>query len=79
MGEIMGIWIWKRKKMSEITIHSKDLSPLLTKFGNRGVKKAQAENHRLGIANVYFKNVKIYYQLPNGDITTQKSEKQPEL
>lgn len=65
--------------MSDITIHSKDLSPLLTKLGNRGVKKAQVENHRLGIANVYFKNGKIYYQLPNGNITTQKTNKQPQL
>ena len=65
--------------MSDTTIHSKDLSPLLTKLGNRGVKKAQQENHRLGIANVYFKNGKIYYQLPNGDITTRKPKNQPKL
>jgi hypothetical protein len=65
--------------MSDRTIHSKDLSPLLTRLGNRGVKKAQEENHRLGIANVYFKKGRIYYQLPNGDITTKKPEKQPQL
>lgn len=65
--------------MSDTNIHSKDLSPLLTKLGNRGVKKAQEENHRLGIANVYFKNGKIYYQLPNGDITTRNPEKQSQL
>lgn len=65
--------------MSEPTIHSKDISPLLTKLGNRGVKKAQEENHRLGIANVYYKNGKIYYQLPNGEITTRKPKKQPQL
>ena len=65
--------------MSDTIIHSKDLSPLLTKLGNRGVKKAQQENHRLGIANVYFKNGKIYYQLPNGDITTKKPKNQPKL
>ncbi|WP_340107013.1 hypothetical protein [Rhodohalobacter sp. 8-1] len=65
--------------MSDTTIHSKDLSPLLTKLGNRGVKKAQDENHRLGIANVYFKNGKMYYQLPNGDITTRKPKNHPQL
>ncbi len=65
--------------MSDSTIHSKDLSPLLTKLGNRGVKKAQEENHRFGIANVYYRNGKIYYQLPNGDITTQKPHSQPQL
>lgn len=65
--------------MSDTNIHSKDISTLLTRLGNRGVKKAQEENHRLGIANVYSKNGTIYYQLPNGDITTKKPEKQPEL
>lgn len=64
--------------MSDTTIHSKDLSPLLTRLGNRGVKKAQEENRRLGIANVYFKNGKMYYQLPDGDITTKKPKKQPQ-
>lgn len=64
--------------MSDTTIHSKDLSPLLTRLGNRSVKKAQEENRRLGIANVYFKNGKIYYQLPDGDITTKKPKKQPQ-
>lgn len=64
--------------MSDITIHSKDISPLLTRLGNRGVKKAQEENHRLGIANVYYKNGKIYYQLPNGEITTDKPQKVPQ-
>lgn len=72
---ILKLW----KTMSDTTIHSKDISSLLTKLGNRGVKKAQKENHRLGIANVYFKNGKIYYQLPNGDITTKKPKKQPKL
>ncbi len=65
--------------MSDTNIHSKDLSPLITKLGNRGVKKAQDENHRLGIANVYYKRGKIYYQLPNGDITTKKPKQQPKL
>lgn len=65
--------------MSDTTIHSKDLLPLLTKLGNRGVRKAQEENRRLGIANMYYKNGKIYYQLPNGDITTKKPKEQPQL
>lgn len=65
--------------MSNGTIHSKDLSPLLTRLGNRGVRKAQEENRRLGIANVYYKNGKIYYKLTNGDITTRKADAQSQL
>lgn len=52
-----------------------DLSAELTRLGNRGVRKAQKENLRLGIPNIYFKNGKIYYQLPNGEITTEKPKK----
>lgn len=51
-----------------------DLSAELTRLGNRGVRKAQRENRRLGIPNVYFKYGKIYYQLPNGDITTKRPD-----
>ncbi|MEX0773017.1 MAG: hypothetical protein WEB89_04700 [Balneolales bacterium] len=65
--------------MSNLSINSKDISALLTRLGNRGVKKAQEENHRLGIANVYYKNGRMYYQLPNGDITTEKPKEQPQL
>lgn len=49
-----------------------DFSAELTRLGNRGVRKAQEENRRLGIPSVYYKNGKIYYQLPNGEITTEK-------
>jgi len=50
----------------------RDFSAELTRLGNRGVRKAQEENRRLGIPSVYYKNGKIYYQLPNGEITTEK-------
>lgn len=49
-----------------------ELTAEITKIGNRAVKKAQDKNRRLGIPNVYAKNGQIYYQLPNGKITTQK-------
>lgn len=44
----------------------------LTKIGNRAVRKAQEENRKLGIPNVYAKRGHIYYQLPDGTITTEK-------
>ena len=46
----------------------------MTKIGNRAVHKAQEENRKLGIPNVYSKRGQIYYQLPDGRITTEKSE-----
>lgn len=52
--------------------NTKDFAAELTKLGNRGMKKAQEENHKLGLPNVYSKNGTIYYQLPDGKITTKK-------
>ncbi len=60
--------------MNNSNNNSEDLSHLLRKLGNRGVKKAQRENHRLGIPNVYYKKGQIYYQLPNGEITTKRPD-----
>jgi hypothetical protein len=42
----------------------------ILRIGNRAVKKAQDKNRKKGIANVYVKNEKIYFELPNGKLTT---------
>ena len=47
-----------------------DLSEQILKIGNRAVKKAQEENLKKGIPNVYCINGKIIFELPNGEITT---------
>lgn len=41
----------------------------IQRIGNRAVKKAQEESRRQGIPNVYSHNGKIYYELPNGELT----------
>jgi hypothetical protein len=41
----------------------------ITRIGNRAVRKAQAENRKKGIPNVYARNGKPYYELPDGTIT----------
>ncbi len=43
----------------------------ITRIGNRAVKKAQEENRRKGIPNVYSINGKIVFELPNGQITSE--------
>lgn len=58
--------------MSKNKPHTKYFAAELTRLGNRGMKKAQEENHKLGLPNVYSKNGTIYYQLPDGKITTKK-------
>lgn len=47
------------------------LSEKLLKLGNRAIKKAQENNRRNGIPNVYCINGKIIFELPNGELTTQ--------
>jgi hypothetical protein len=39
------------------------------RIGNLAIRQAQAENHRLGLPNVYSKQGKLYFEWPNGDIT----------
>jgi hypothetical protein len=60
--------------MSKSSINSAETAILLTRLGNRGVKKAQEENRRLGLPNVYCKDGQIFYQLPNGEITTTRPD-----
>lgn len=38
------------------------------RIGNLAIRKAQAENHQLGIPNVYSRNGKIIFEMPNGEI-----------
>lgn len=47
------------------------LSEKLLKLGNRAIKKAQENNRKNGIPNVYCINGKIIFELPNGEITTK--------
>jgi hypothetical protein len=43
----------------------------LRRIGNRAVRKAQDENRRLGIPNVFSFNGVMYYELHNGEITRE--------
>ena len=47
-----------------------DLTRDLIRLGNRAVKKAQENNLKKGIPNVYCINGKIVFELPNGEFTT---------
>lgn len=43
------------------------------RIGNRAVRQAQAENHRLGLPNIYSRNGQIIYEMPNGEIVVKKN------
>jgi hypothetical protein len=40
----------------------------MLRLANRGAKKAQEENHRLGLPNVYSLEGKIVYVYPDGTV-----------
>lgn len=41
------------------------------RIGNRAAKRAQEENRKKGIPNVYDINGHLYYELPNGELTKE--------
>ena len=49
------------------------LSEKLLKLGNRAIKKAQENNRKNGIPNVYCINGKMIFELPNGEFITKYS------
>lgn len=42
----------------------------VTKIANRAMKKTQEENKNLGLPNVYFKDGKLVFAMPNGKVKT---------
>lgn len=45
------------------------------RIGNRAVREAQAENHRLGLPNIYSRNGKIVYEMPDGEIIVKDTSR----
>jgi hypothetical protein len=43
----------------------------MMRIGNRAAKRAQEENRKKGIPNVYDINGHLYYELPNGELTKE--------
>ena len=48
------------------------------RIGNRGVRQAQEENHRLGLPNIYSRNGKIVYEMPDGEIIVKENSQDNE-
>ena len=46
-----------------------NLEALIIRVGKKAVKVAQKESWNQGVANVYSKNKRLYFQLPDGTIT----------
>ena len=46
----------------------------ITRVANQAAHRAQEENRRLGIPNVFSRNGILYFELPDGTITTERPE-----
>lgn len=51
-----------------------ELAREILKVASKAVKEAQKKSLKNGIANVYSKNGRIYFQLPDGTITQEASK-----
>ncbi|MDR3125290.1 MAG: hypothetical protein LBU10_05435 [Endomicrobium sp.] len=55
-----------------MTVDDYKLIDDITRIYNRAVAKAQEENHRLGLPNVFYRNGRIIYEMPDGSIKIKK-------
>ena len=55
-----------------MTSNIHELADKINRAYNRGVAKAQAENRKLGLPNVFYKNGRLVYEMPDGSIRTKK-------
>ena len=53
------------------TLKDYEMFSKITAIGNIAVQKAQEENHRLGLPNVYANDKGLYFELPDGTITME--------
>ena len=47
-----------------------ELTLKIARIGSRALREAHEENHRLGLANIFTRNKKLYFEMPDGTITT---------
>jgi hypothetical protein len=45
------------------------------RIGNRGIRLAQEENLKFGLPNIYSRNGKIIYEMPDGEIIVKEIPK----
>lgn len=61
----------KQKTKLKVETYEKALE--YQRIGNRAARQAQEENHRLGLPNIYSRNGKIVYEMPNGEVIVKEN------
>ena len=47
-----------------------ELTLKIARIGSRALREAHEENHRQGLPNIFTRNKKLYFEMPDGTITT---------
>ncbi len=57
---------------SKISLETYQRAAEFVRIGNRAVRQAQEENHRFGLPNIFWRNGRIVYEMPNGEIVVKE-------
>lgn len=58
-------------RQDELRLETYKQARKLLRIANQAAKRAQEENRKKGIPNVYDFNGHLYYELPNGELTKE--------
>ncbi len=56
---------------NKLSLETHESADEMLRIGIRAAKRAQEENRKKGIPNVYDINGHLYYELPNGELTKE--------
>ena len=63
---------FKMKQRTKLKPETYEKALEYQRIGNRAVRQAREENHRLGLPNIYSRNGKIIYEMPDGEIIAKE-------
>lgn len=60
------------RKQIKISLETYQQTMEIVRIGNKAVRQTQEENHRLGLPNIYSRNGKLVYEMPDGKIIVKE-------
>ena len=61
---------WSKFMEKKFKAETYGLTLTIARIGSRAIREAHKENHRLGLPNIFTRNEKLYFEMPDGTITT---------
>ena len=60
------------KQKTKLKIETYEKAFEYQRIGNRAARQAQEENHRFGLPNIYSRNGKMIYEMPDGKVIVKE-------